>query len=358
MAISIAYYISGHGFGHAARQTPVIHRLVDQGVRVHVRTAAPPKFFDRPGITYTANQYDIGMVQADALTLDPAATFRWYADFLTQQADLIASEAAFLREQAISLVVADMPPVAVEIAAAASLNSVVVTHFTWDWVYNHYISDYPEYQYVIDSITASYNKANLLLEMPFAHAMPQFSRIEHVPLVITPRTRSTAEIRRLFDVPDDHRLAVISMGGMDYASDLQPLRDKRGWTFIVTPAVWPQVMNWPHMRRVDASFANFQDLFASADVLIGKLGYSTLCEVIGHRTPMLIVERPQWAEQALLTDALLRWGHGHQISLKAYERGDWVDLIDELAVCPDDWPQLPTNGVEVIAARLLSLASV
>jgi UDP:flavonoid glycosyltransferase YjiC (YdhE family) len=130
----IAYYISSHGFGHAARQQAIIRELAKQGAEIHVRSASPAKFFTAAS-SYHQQRYDIGMIQADALHFDIPASLNWMADFLKEQPKRIASETAFIREKGIELIVSDMPPIAFEIAEAAQLPSVAITHFTWDWVY-------------------------------------------------------------------------------------------------------------------------------------------------------------------------------------------------------------------------------
>lgn len=354
----IAYYISGHGFGHAARQQPIIKRLSELGLTLHVRTSAPQKFFLAPNAVYHHQPYDIGTVQIDAMRLDAQATFRWYADFLRRQGQLVAAEVAYLRQHDIRLVVTDMPPVACEIATAAGIPCVVVTHFTWDWVYEHYRDDYPQYHYIIDSITASYHKADLLLEMPFAHPMPQFDHIEKIPLVANPLTQTREQVRDEFDVPDGHKLAVISMGGMDWAGGLDAIRHKSGWTFIVTPAAWDQVQAWPHTRLVGPDYDDFQNILAAADLSIGKLGYSTMSEVIAHQTPMLFIRRENWREQELMSAAMQQYGHSIEITHQQYEQGEWIHWIDELAVREGDLPTLPTNGADVAAQRLYELSSV
>src|SRR5688572_21143697 len=147
--MQIAYYISSHGFGHAARQQAVIRELVKRGAVVHVRTAAPQKFF-KHAASYHQQRYDIGIIQPDALTYDVAASFAWLADFLQNKDSIIAQEVAFIREKGIQLVVVDMPQIAFDIAEAAGVPSVLVSHFRWDWVYEHYMAAFPQYHYLID----------------------------------------------------------------------------------------------------------------------------------------------------------------------------------------------------------------
>ena len=78
---TLAFYISGHGFGHASRDIEVLnalHRLAPS-LRLIVRTSAPRWLFD---LTATARfewhpaECDTGIVQIDSLRLHAAATIQ------------------------------------------------------------------------------------------------------------------------------------------------------------------------------------------------------------------------------------------------------------------------------------------
>ncbi len=356
----IAYYISGHGYGHAARQQAVIRQLSKHGVQVSVRSTAPMKFFDFPGVTRYPVQYDIGMVQKDSMTVDVPATLAWYADFLQRQPHVVQQEAAWIRENNVDVIAVDIVPVAFDIAEAAGVPSVMITHFTWDWVYGHYIADHPTYQPVIDAIRASYWKADLVLRVPFAHEFDMFQpeRIEEAPLLINPVSSSRAAVRAEFNVPDDHHTALLSMGGFGWAGgDVSRLRDLSHWTFLVTPGAYEPVKHLPNVRLVPVERPNFHEMLAAADVVVGKLGGSTVSEVIGHRTAMIYPFRPHWREHGLLHDGMQRYCNSTQLDKDAFDAGAWVDYLDMLMARDYTWPHISTDGDRVIAARLMQMAT-
>ncbi|PWZ22034.1 L-arabinokinase [Zea mays] len=72
-----AYYITGHGFGHATRALEVVRHLVAVGHDVHVVTAAPEFVFTTeipsPSLHIRKVVLGCGAVQADALTVDHLA---------------------------------------------------------------------------------------------------------------------------------------------------------------------------------------------------------------------------------------------------------------------------------------------
>lgn len=356
---AIAYYISSHGYGHAARQQAVIKELVAAGAAVHVRTAAPQKFF--PGVrSYQPQRYDIGLIQADALSFDVGASLRWYAEFLEEQAALIPQEVAFLRRENVQLVVSDMPPIALDIAEAAGLPGVVVTHFTWDWVYEHYLDDYPNYDFVVERIRGSYRKASLALQMqiPLPHDFTVFSQVEPLPLVYNAPTQSRQQVRTAFGVPDGAKLGLLSMGGHAWGStDIRALREMEGWVFLVMPGAWEQVREQPErFRVVPPSYPDYHNLIAHADVVVGKAGGSTVAEVVGHGTRMIYTTHPQWRESALLSETLRRYASASlPVALDAFQAGAWLTELERILTLPAQQPAFPRNGAQVAAQRLLAL---
>ena len=76
---SVFFYISGHGFGHAARETAVINALgaILPGYAIVVRSSAPRWLFDQTvsvPIEFLEGETDTGVVQIDSLRLDEPAT--------------------------------------------------------------------------------------------------------------------------------------------------------------------------------------------------------------------------------------------------------------------------------------------
>ncbi|MFQ3647375.1 MAG: glycosyltransferase [Anaerolinea sp.] len=349
------FYVSSHGFGHAARQQGLIAALAADGVRVHVRSAAPAKFF-HAAHHHHAQRFDIGMIQHDPLRYDVEATAAWYADFIAHEPALIADEAAYARQHDVRLILSDMPPVACAVGAALGVPSVVITHFTWDWVYEHYVERCPAFAPIIAHITQQYAQAALALQMPFAHPFPQFTQVEPVGLFANAPTRPREAVRRLFDVPADHRVALLTMGGHGWGqTDVRALAGAQGWTFLVMPGAYEQVARLPTVRCVPVDFPAYHDLIAAADVVIGKAGGSTVAEVIAHGVPMIYTLTADWRESALLDAALRQHGRGLGVSLADFERGAWVDLLEQAAALPPAHHPLAADGPAQAVARLRPL---
>ena len=121
----IVFYISGHGFGHASRCTELISKLTTRrpDLQIVVRTAAPPWFLDdirSPRVEVQPLDTDTGVAQIDSLRLDEDETARRAAVFYGDFDRLAEAQARDLRQLGASLVIADIPPLAIAAAHKAS----------------------------------------------------------------------------------------------------------------------------------------------------------------------------------------------------------------------------------------------
>ena len=60
----------------------------------------------------------------------------------------VDAEAAFLRDERVDLVVADIPPLGLAAARRAGVPGIGVSNFTWDWIF----SAYPDTEDLVEAI--------------------------------------------------------------------------------------------------------------------------------------------------------------------------------------------------------------
>jgi len=248
----------------------------------------------------------------------------------------------------------------VEVAAAAGLPCIAITHFTWDWVYEHYVDQYPQAAPLIAAIHTSYAKTTLALQlqMPIPHPFDVFPTVETIPGLYNPTTKSRTEIQAEFDLAPDARVGLISMGGHAWSNlDLRALKAMDDWIFLVNDAAWESVSDAPQrFRRVPSGYPAYHNLIAHADVLVGKVGGSTVAEVVGHGTPMIYTTHPLWRESALLRETLERYAVASQyIEREAFQRGEWVEALNAVYDEPRREAYSQPNGATIAAEKILSL---
>uniref|UniRef100_A0A0V0HLQ2 Putative ovule protein n=1 Tax=Solanum chacoense TaxID=4108 RepID=A0A0V0HLQ2_SOLCH len=129
-----AYYVTGHGFGHATRVVEVARNLILAGHDVHVVTGAPAFVFtseiQSPRLFLRKVLLDCGAVQADALTVDRLASLEKYSETaVVPRASILATEVEWLKSIKADFVVSDVVPVACRAAADAGIPSVCITNF-------------------------------------------------------------------------------------------------------------------------------------------------------------------------------------------------------------------------------------
>lgn len=85
--------------------------------------------------------FDLGVIQADSLMMDKAATLEKLLEIKKHQNSIIASEVNFIRQNRVNLILADIPFLASKIAVAANVPCWMVGNFGWDFIYQDWGKD-------------------------------------------------------------------------------------------------------------------------------------------------------------------------------------------------------------------------
>src|SRR6187399_2470425 len=114
--MSVLFYISGHGFGHASRELPVINRMgARRGERLLIRSAVSPDLIARGlRVPYelTAIECDSGVIQTTSVAHDDEATVDAAVEFYRTFAARVDAEVRALSGERVDLIVGDVPPLA------------------------------------------------------------------------------------------------------------------------------------------------------------------------------------------------------------------------------------------------------
>jgi UDP:flavonoid glycosyltransferase YjiC (YdhE family) len=140
---TVVFYVTGHGFGHAVRQTAIIDAFAAHrpDVGLVVRTSVAPWLFARgvpASVRLEPGPVDTGAIQRGSLDVDVPATLAAAQAFYADAETWIDAEVARLRRLEASLIVADIPPLAFAAARRAGLPAIGISNFTWDWIYEDY----------------------------------------------------------------------------------------------------------------------------------------------------------------------------------------------------------------------------
>ena len=353
-SIDVAFYVSGHGFGHAVRCAELCRDLHRQApaLRIQARTEAPAWMFP-PGVEVVRRRLDAGVVQPDSLRIDPAATLARYAEHARDEDALLTAEADELRAIGARLVVADVPSGAFVVAERAGVPGVGIANFSWDWIYAPYVADMPRYAPLVDRLREQYGRATRLLRLPFHGDLSAFQTIEDVPLIARRSGADRAATRRALGLPADAPLILLSFGGHRFGGpDAARLGALDRFAFVMTvPSGGPRAEG--NLFALPPLGDEYVDLLAACDVVITKPGYGIVADVLANRVPTLYVSRPGFREEPILARALEDEGRALELPRAALERCDLGPWLDRLLALDRPWSDRPLDGAEVAARRLL-----
>jgi hypothetical protein len=347
--------ISGHGFGHAGQVIPVVRALMAArpDLRVTLRTAVPAATIRQHmdgEVAVDEPPADVGLVMHGPIDVDRDASAAAYAALHADFPRTVAREVERLAAAAPDIVLADVPYTSLAAARRIGVPAVALCSLTWLEAYRAYCGDRPEGERIAREIRDAYAAADVFLQVRPHTPMAELDNTLSLPPVCrVGRDRRTAVLDGLGLSPDS-ALVVAGFGGVP-----GPFR-------IDLPAIpgvaWLQAQRAPgvHGPVVDAGALAlpFCDLAASADLVVTKSGYGTVCETLAAGTRLLTVGRPGWPEDP----AMRAW-------LEAHGTTAWLDrwaatpdvvrrTVADLLARPRA-KRVPPDGIAAARDRVLAL---
>jgi hypothetical protein len=363
----IAFYISGHGFGHASRQVEIINTVARRmsGVEFLLRTTAASWLLERTidvPFTLNARPVDTGVVQIDGLHLDAAATAETARRFYAGFEDRATTEAALLRATRVTAVICDAPPLACAAARRAGVPCFVVANFTWDWIYNGFARQFDAAPGVIPTIERAYREATAAWRLPMHGGFETFDTIRDVPLVARHATRTSADTLERLELPHGRPLALASFGGFGVRGiDLEALDCLDEWDVILTgqsrPAAIPHGAHFLQDAELYGRGVRYEDLVSACDVVLTKPGYGIVSECIANSTAIVYTPRGDFAEYPILVSHIERWLPHAFIDHADLLAGRWARSLAAAAACARPSERPPTNGAAEIADMIAAICS-
>jgi len=355
---AIAYYITGHGFGHARRSVEVVKELLRlrPQLRVYFRTPANPAIFEELGKTnihLERVELDPGAIERDLFTIDQEATAAAVRQSIARRDKVVASELPFLKQTKVELILADIPFLAGDIAEAAGVPIVGITNFTWDWIYEPYLGDQPD---LLREIEKSYSKIPTLLKIPFGGRVDWFKEVIDIPVIASTPRRTGEQVLRSLNLHEHRPRVLISLrGGISQAALRVAALASPGYDFLSTmPVPEGSPKNLLHFP-LNGSLT-FSDLLSASSLVLSKLGYGIVADCLAARKPLLWPRRYGFREDAVTLAEASSYLTMREIPHTELFEGNWKSYLDGLLKMPIPDQNLPTNGAsmaaEIISSRL------
>jgi hypothetical protein len=353
---AIACFVSPHGFGHSARISAVMDALARRlpDARFEIFTTAPEWFFRDSLLApfaYHETLTDVGLAQATPFDEDVAETVRRLDALVPFREEVVGALARRVRDLECALVLCDIAPLGIAVAEAAGLPSVLVENFTWDWIYEGYMAEDARLARHASYLAEVFGRASLHIQTE-PDCAPRQGALVVPPVAREPRT-PPGEIRARLGVREGSRLALVTTGGIpdarDYIASLAESARSVPGVSLVVPVGDRWMRAGENVIVIPHHSGYFHpDLVNAADVVVGKLGYSTVAEVFRAGVPFVYVERPRFRESAVLAAFARARLISRSIPEEDLLTGTYVDLLLELLETPPVRATEP-NGADVAA---------
>ncbi|MEA2625481.1 MAG: hypothetical protein QOD06_1526 [Candidatus Binatota bacterium] len=346
MGPRIAVYPSGHGFGHAVRVAEVVEALLERSPAavVHAKTVAPPAIFSPSGrVVLHRGEIDFGLSQPDGLSVDFDDTLARLARLEEEWDRRVNAEARWLREIDAELVLADIPAIAFDAAAAAGVPSIGLGNFSWDWMYAAYARELPAFAKHAERAGRSYALARALIRLPFHADMPRFPRVVDVPMIARRSPVPRGEARRRLGLPLDRRLVLVGFGGLGFGSlSVERLDRVPGVDYVTTEG-----------RTLEP--ADYVLWLRACDAVLTKPGYGMVAATLVNGVRVLYTGRDSFPEFPILARALEEHGTASFVPLDDLRNGTIGRRLEALLARPVSETALAADGAARAAEIVLEL---
>jgi L-arabinokinase len=359
--LTAVFYITGHGFGHAARQFAIVNALAGQrpDLTIVVRTPVPEWLIRRSvpaSVRLEAGAVDTGAIQRGSLDVDVPATLAAAAAFYAGAEAWLDCEAAFLRGTGARLVVSDIPPLPIAAAHRAGVPAIGISNFTWDWIYE----DYDARRLapgLVERIGDWYALAREAWRLPMHGGFATMAPVRDLPLVARVGRAPRDTVRRALGLPLDRPLVLVSLGGFGAAGlDIAAAAASLEGVADVVLTSYDAIAPGAKVHRVDepslyGQALRYEDLVGAVDVVASKPGYGIISECGANGTALLYTDRGRFCEYDVLVREMPRYVKGRFIAQEALRAGDWREAVTALLATPAR-PRTSAEGAAVAAAWL------
>lgn len=354
----IAFFVTPHGFGHAARAAAVMMALeeIDPAVQFDIFTTVPSWFFQDSLDTefnYHLLETDIGLVQKSAFQADLDDTLRRLGNFYPLASSQITQTAETIKALNCVLIVCDIAPMGILVAKEAGIPSILVENFTWNWLYQQYADSDTRINRFIDHLQPIFGAADYHIQTePICNREP--ADLSTAPVSRKIKTPGS-EIRKRLGLPEMGKMVLITTGGIPQSYGfLNKLARYREITFILRGAD-------PKMKSIGNSIILPQrsdfyhpDLVNAADAVIGKVGYSTLAEIYHAGIPFGYIARSNFRESGPMVKFIQMQMPGIAVGESEFANGNWTVKLEDLLNLAPVKRDL-TNGAEQIGRFIKEL---
>ncbi|MFC2172982.1 hypothetical protein ACFLU6_10185 [Acidobacteriota bacterium] len=358
--LSIAWFVSPHGYGHAGRAAAVMAALheIEPDLHFHIFTKVPAWFFEcslTGGFHYHSVMTDIGLVQKNSLEEDLPETVNRLSSFLQSEEEQAAELASTINELECRLAVCDIAPLGITAAGKAGIPSVLMENFTWDWIYEAYVNHETRMASFIPWLRDRFERADYLIQTEPV-CKPRQANLTTVPAGRRART-PPEETRDRLGIPEKAKMVLVTMGGVFCRFPF--LHELEGLEGIITvvPGAAEDIERRENLLLLPHQSGFYHpDLIGASDAVIGKIGYSTFAEVYHAGVPFGYIARSVFPESPVMVAYVKEHLNGMPVQDSSFLDGSWIAELPELLSLGRVERPVP-NGADQAARFIYDLLS-
>ncbi|WCT56413.1 glycosyltransferase [Paenibacillus kyungheensis] len=368
--ITICYYISDYGYGHATRSIAIIRTILERHQDAPIRLivncgkALPflidslqsqmmPAISQDHHIEFRSIFSDTGYVlHNDSIAADIQGLRQQYNLDMSLFEERITQEQQFLENVQAQLVISDISPIPFVAAQRTGVESLGISNFTW----------YTAYQDMLDKsdlnqLREAYAQMDHFISLAGC-AEPQWGRkcrIDTGFFCRQPDLQEVERIRTALDPTGKRKIIFFGLGRsiqVDHWSTME-LWDSEDCVFIVSSNM---DIDHPNVVQIPDQYTESQNYVAAANLVITKPGWGTVCEAIELAKPLILLNRSHFYEDRHTIAAvpvdhplyLMSWEEIQQLTFAAEDR------IDELEHSPPS--KVSSTDHHVSSSTLIEIA--
>ncbi|PAX60607.1 glycosyl transferase [Brunnivagina elsteri] len=353
--------ITNHGFGHATRTASVaatIQKLLPE-VLLILTTTAPRWLLEcyiEGDFIHRQRAYDLGVVQADSLTMDKPATLEKLLEIQKKQKSIVATEVDFIQQNRVDLILGDIPFLTPIIAKQANIPCWMISNFSWDFIYRDWGC---EFIAIADWISECYGmypgvtpEEYRTFRLPFHEPMQAFPNITDIGLTGGSPRYSETEIRAIWNIHTaKEKTILLTFGGLGLQQiPYHNLKRFPDWQFITFDASAPDL---PNLIKIADKKCRPVDLMPACSRVLSKPGFGTFSEATKLDLPIVSVTRNDFAEAAFLIEGISNYNQHQILTPQEFFEGDW-DFINQPLQQPRKTEPIAKDGNEFIAKNVIN----
>ncbi len=360
--VMIVYYVSGHGYGHAVRSCRVIKKLPAY-IPITICSSIPKSFFSRElntrSFQFRSAEFDCGVLGPDSTRINLEQTISRAEELSFCNDDLEPSEIDWLKQKQARLVVADIVPFALRVAAGAGIRSILLANFTWSGIYKHLLARddvsnelHQRMRVVLDTLEKDESRGDLLLVVSMDLPMEACRMQEKVPIIARRGISCRKELIKVLGLDLARPTYLLYLGANGFG--------RIDWSFIQKLdgiqllSYHPPPGTEDHVIAVDADRFDHADVTASVNAVIAKPGYNACGECIAANTPLLYPPREGFAETKAIERTLREWGGALRIESEKFRCLEWLPYLDRLKHLEFRRGKISCDGAAICAEAIMS----